>query len=254
MRAIVPKIAIVAAQIGFVALMLGLWQLGANEDWIDSRKFSEPIEIWHRLRDMWNDDLLFHVGSTLRVLVLGYGLGLGVGVLFGTLAGLSPWFRSYVEPFVVVANSVPRAILVPFFITWLGFGTTPKVLTVFLVVVFYVIINITAAVQEIESDVVANARTLGASRSQLARDVYLPSLGLWILASARVTFGFAFQAAIVAEFFGALAGIGFLVVQSQAAFDVDGIYAALAVTMAIALVLDTALGVVERRVSRWMPT
>ena len=87
----------------------------------------------------------------------------------------------------------------------------------------------------------------------MVKDVYAPSLATWVVSSARVTLGYAFQAAIAAEFVGATVGLGYLVVLGQSALDVNEIWAALIAVVLIAWVLDCLISAADRRFLRWMP-
>jgi NitT/TauT family transport system permease protein len=105
----------------------------------------------------------------------------------------------------------------------------------------------------VEGHYLSNMRAQGATRRQLARNVYVPALSLWVLSTCRVTFGLAFQAAISAELITSSSGLGFLAREGQSLFDVDAVYAALVVVTVVAVVVDGGLGLIERRATRWMP-
>jgi len=246
---------IVVLQIAFFLLMIGLWQLASVTGRINPFTVSSPAVIADQLWDWLRDGSLFgNIAATLKIVSMGYITGLVVGVAIGVTNSLSPTLRAYFDPFLVFGNSLPRIVLIPFFITWLGFGIAPKVIVVFLVLVFLVAINIENGMRQIGSDIVAHARILGAGAGGLFRDVYLPGIGLWVLISARICIGYALQAAIVSEFFGSHAGLGFLVLKGEAAYDVGTIYAALVVTVILALIFDFLLGLVEHRTMRWLPS
>lgn len=246
-------VAVPLTQAGLIALGLGTWELAAQSGWIDARNFSSPSLIYTAILFLYSEgDLLFHVQATLKVLGLGFGSAVIVGMTMGILLGISASFRAYVEPFLVFVNALPRSILVPVFIIWFGFGMAPKVLAVFLVAVFFITINVSTGVRTLEGEFVVNARMLGADWRNLATNVYIPGVALWLLGSARVAFGYAFQAAIVAEFFGAFLGLGYVIVRAQGAFSVHQIYGALVVTLMIAFTLDRIAAAVESRSTRWM--
>jgi NitT/TauT family transport system permease protein len=94
---------------------------------------------------------------------------------------------------------------------------------------------------------------LGGKRRWLLMDVYGPSVALWVLASSRTTVGYALQAAVAAEFIGSNVGLGALVVRGQGYLDVAQVFAAIAVMLVIALVLDGLLALLQRWVTRWTP-
>ena len=87
----------------------------------------------------------------------------------------------------------------------------------------------------------------------MAWNVYLPSLTLAIAATSRTNIGLAFQASLVAEFVGTTSGLGYLIVMGQNLFDIDTIWVALVVVIALATLLDLLLSRIEARATRWMP-
>jgi NitT/TauT family transport system permease protein len=245
---------ILAAQITSLIAFLGLWELAADHKVIDPYFLSKPTQIWSVIRS-WaaNGTLLTDVDATLEVLGFGYICGLVIGLILGVLIGAFKWFSDLLEPFVAFLNAIPRLILMPLFLVWFGFGIFPQILLVIVVIVFLVAINIATGVREVDEQILQQVRVMGGSRLSLFIHVYVPSIAVWIGATARVTVGYAFQAAIVAEFTGRAQGLGYLVVLGQTTIKVQVIYAAIAIMMVVAIVIDTVLAVLERRATRWMP-
>src|SRR5262249_12440310 len=188
-----------------------------------------------------------------KVLIVGWVIGMAFGVLLGCALGLSDFLRRVADPFLAFFNGMPRLILYPFLAIWLGFELTSKVVFVALVIFVVVTTTVTAGFREVDRDLVANVRILGGGIGPLVRDVYGPSLAIWVLSSARVTLGYAFQAAIAAEFIGASTGLGYLTVVGQEQLDVNQIWAALTVVVLLAWALDGAVALADRRLLRWMP-
>lgn len=245
---------LVPLQLGTLVAFVALWEWATSTGRLDPAVFGQPAEIASKLGEWFGDGTIWaEMRATLQVIVLGYLSGVLGGVMVGVLVGMSTVARAFLEPFLVFFNSVPRAVLVPVFVTWLGYGMAPKVLLVFLAIVFVVIINVAAGVRGIEGDLLVNAKVQGASTWHLARHVLIPALALWILGSARVAVGLAFQVAVVAEFFGSFKGLGYLLIRAQTQFDVAGLYAALVVMMALAWGFDILLAALERFSTRWMP-
>ena len=94
---------------------------------------------------------------------------------------------------------------------------------------------------------------LGASRRQLLRHVYLPSATSWVFSSLHTSVGLAFVGAVVGEYLGSAAGVGYLILQAEGTFDVNTVFAGIVVLTAFALVLDGLVGLVEKRLMRWQP-
>jgi NitT/TauT family transport system permease protein len=251
----VKRGALVLSQVAFVLLLLGLWEHASSAGWVDPFFFGRPSQIWDVLVKWWQSGtLLRDVWATTVLLLLGFGAGMLIGVVIGVCLGASRLFRDVFEPFVIFFNAVPRIILFPFLIVWLGFGLLPEVVAIVLVMVPTVAINVAAGIREVEGEYLDNQRALGASRLNLAREVYIPSIALWLLTTSRVTFAFAFQAAIVAEILVAREGLGYQITEGKSQYDVNTIYAAMALIVVLAVAVDVIFSGVERRATRWQPS
>lgn len=241
------------AQIITVVAIIALWEWASTTDTIDTYFFGTPSDIWESLTDWAQDGLFSALGSTLLTLLLGFAIGTVFGIAVGVLIAASTLARHVLEPFLAFINGMPRLVLQPFLVIWLGFGMLSHVTLIVLVIWIIVTVTIAAAFAELESDLLAHARMLGAGRLSLARHVYAPHLAVWVLSSARVTFGLAFQAAVVAEFIGAAQGLGHFIIMGQASFNVDAIYAGLVVVTIVAAVCEALISRLEARATRWMP-
>lgn len=245
---------VLALQILAVVAFLTAWQIAGDQGWINQFLFSEPSHVWSVLRGWVNDgSLAANFWATLSVLAIGWSIGVAGGATIGIALGLSRNLHDIFEPFIVFANAIPRLLFLPILIVVFGFGKTPKVLLVVLVVIFIVAVTVEAGVREISPDLILNERTLGANRFDVLRSVYLPSLAVWIFTSARTTVGYALQATIASEFIGSDSGLGTLIIKGQSALDVGGIFAALTVMFVLGMALDFGLGFLQSRAGRWMP-
>ena len=101
--------------------------------------------------------------------------------------------------------------------------------------------------------VLANARMLGASQKQLLRHVYLPSATSWVFSSLHTSVGLAFVGAVVGEYLGSSQGVGYLILQAEGTFDINTVMAGIVVLTVFALVLDAAVGWLEKRLMMWQP-
>jgi NitT/TauT family transport system permease protein len=240
-------------QAGLVVALVWLWQWMADHGQVNAFVTGKPSLILHELSTWWNSGaLLTDLRATLVNLAVGYLLGMIAGALIGSLLGLYRLFRDVCEPFILFLNGMPRLLLYPLLIVVLGYGVTSKLLMVVLAVVVIIAVTIASGFREIDQDLVDNIRLQGAGGLDLARQVYLPSLTLWILSTTRSSIGYAFSAALVSEFVGATQGLGYRVVLGQANLDMNVVWAAIAVIVAVALIIHVVLGAIERRATRWL--
>ncbi|MEB0164318.1 ABC transporter permease, partial [Glaciimonas sp. CA11.2] len=150
-------------------------------------------------------------------------------------------------------NAMPRVILAPIFAMWFGLGIWSKIALAVTLVFFIVFFNVYQGVKEVSPVVLSNARMLGANQRQLLRTVYLPSATSWVFSSLHTSVGLAFVGVIVGEYLGSARGVGYLILQAEGAFDINTVFAGIMVLTAFALILDSLVGMIEKRLMKWQP-
>ena len=241
----------------FVALVGG-WELAARARAVDPFFFGQPSKIFDQLKT-WIEHgtdagpLSQQIFVTLEEAVLGFLIGVVLGVVCGIALGRVQLLSDIFSPYIKVMNSIPRIVLGSIFILWLGLGLSSKVALAVVLVFFAVFFNAFQGAREVDRNLVANARILGASRRQVTRHVVLPSAMTWIIASMHVSFGFALIGAIVGEFLGAQHGLGLLISQAQGTFNADGVFAAMLIIAVVALAAEGLITLLERRLLAWRP-
>lgn len=217
--------------------------------------FGEPLKVLARVWAWFvsDADIYRHLAVTLVETVLAFVAGSALGLAGGLWLALSPMASAILEPYVKALNSMPRIILAPIFAVWFGLGIGSKVALGVTLVFFIVFFNVYQGVKEVSPVVLANARMLGASPRQLLRHVYLPSATSWVFSSLHTSVGLAFVGAVVGEYLGSSSGVGYLILQAEGTFDMNTVMAGILVLTAFALVLDAAVGRVEKRLMKWQP-
>ena len=217
--------------------------------------FGEPLKIFERTWDWFASGTIYaHLWVTLLETLLAFVIGTGFGLAMGLWLALSPTASALFDPYIKALNSMPRVILAPIFAVWFGLDMASKVALGVTLVFFIVFFNVYQGVREVSFTVVANARILGASDRQLLRHVYVPSAMSWVFASLHNSVGLAFVGAVVGEYLGSARGVGYLIQQAEGAFDINTVFAGILVLTAFALVLDFAVGRMEKRLLVWRPT
>ncbi|BBK44066.1 ABC transporter permease [Allostella vacuolata] len=216
--------------------------------------FGEPIKIAGRIVDWFvTGEIYSHLWITLVETALAFAIGSVAGLLIGLWLGLSPMASAILDPYIKAANSMPRVVLAPIFAVWFGLGMWSKVALGVTLVFFIVFFNVYQGVREVSPTILANARMLGANRRQLLSAIYLPSAMSWVFASLHNAVGLAFVGAVVGEYLGSAHGVGYLILQAETTFDINTVFAGIAVLTAFALLLDAAVTLVERRLMTWQP-
>lgn len=217
--------------------------------------FGEPLKVAERIWAWFvtDADIYQHLGVTLAETMMAFAIGAGLGLGGGLWLALAPMASSILEPYIKAMNAMPRIILAPIFSVWFGLGMGSKVALGVTLVFFIVFFNVYQGVKEVSPVVLANARMLGADRRQLLRHVYLPSATSWVFSSLHTSVGLAFVGAVVGEYLGSSQGVGYLILQAEGSFDINTVMAGIVVLTAFALVLDSVVGKVEKRLMKWQP-
>ncbi|MEV6838050.1 ABC transporter permease [Streptomyces sp. NPDC051133] len=253
------KVFVNAARVLLLVAVLGLWEGLSRAKIIDPFNFSMPSKIWDQIWTwVMHGTALGSLGEqiwyTLYEALLGWVLGVVAGVLLGIALGRIRLLAEVLGPYIKVLNSIPRIVLAPIFLIWFGLGPISKVASAVVLVFFPVFFNAFQGAREVDRNLVANARILGASDRRVTLQVVIPSATSWIFTSLHVSFGFALIGAIVGEYIGATKGIGLLVSQSQNTFNPAGVYAAMVILAVVALAAEGLLTFAERRIFRWKST
>ncbi len=216
--------------------------------------FSRPADVGARIVQWFADGSIWmHLGITLTESVLAFVIGSLGGALVGFWFARKPVVAAVFDPYVKMANALPRVVLAPIFALWLGLGIWSKVALGVTLVFFVVFFNVYQGVKEVSPTVLANARMLGMSERQLMRHVYWPSALSWMFSSLHTSVGFAVVGAVVGEYLGSAAGLGYLIQQAEGVFDVAGVFAGMTVLAAFVILIDMLVSVVERRLLVWRP-
>ncbi|HET8907091.1 MAG TPA: ABC transporter permease [Ktedonobacterales bacterium] len=241
-----------------LAVIVGGWEIGARTGIIDPFFWGQPSGIWAQLVTWVREGtaqgpLWEQIAVTLEEAVLGFIVGVTLGVIFGVALGTNRLLSDILAPYIKALNSIPRVALAPIFAIGLGLGLQSKVALATVLVFFIVFFNAFQGVREVDRNLLANARILGASRTRVATDVIIPSALTWIIASMHVSFSFALVGAVVGEFIGGIQGLGLMVQSAGANFNTNGVFAALLILAAVALTAEALVTALENRLITWRP-
>jgi NitT/TauT family transport system permease protein len=245
-------------RIAFLVVWLGSWELTTRLGIVDKFFFGMPSGIWARLWTWITEGtalgpLWEQVAVTMEETVLGFLVGSVLGIILGILLGRNRLLADVLSPYIKAANSIPRVVLGALFAISLGLDLKSKVATASILVFFVVFFNAFQGVREVDRNLVANARILGADNRRLTTEVIIPSALSWIAASLHISFGLALVGAVVGELFGATQGVGELIYYSKNSFDANGVFAGMALLAAVALVAESLITALENRLIKWRP-
>lgn len=206
-------LSVIAALVG----MLLLWEAACAAFGVDPLTLPAPSDAWRAIVDQ-RSVLLPALRVTAGEALLGLAAAAVVGGVLGTTLALSRRLRDVVEPVLAVSQTVPIIALAPLLVTWLGFGTAPKVLVVALIGFFPIVVAVTAGVRQADAALEELVRGAGAGRWRRFRLAELPAAMPAVIAGARVSALLVVPGAVAAELVGATDGLGRLLLL----YDRDG--------------------------------
>jgi len=233
-----------------VLAILVAWELYGRSS--NPLLFTYPTAVASAAVDMVADGSLIRaLGQSLSVLASGFVIGTVIGIALGLLAGRSTVAAALLELPVNALYATPMVALIPVLVLWFGFGVTSKIVVVTLFVVFPVLINTMRGVREVDARLVEVARTFCSSERRLWFDLILPSALPFIVTGIRLAIGRALIGVIVAEFYTAFAGLGYLIVDNANTFKTARVFVPIVVLMALGVALTALLEWAEGRVAPW---
>jgi NitT/TauT family transport system permease protein len=188
---------------------------------------------------------------TLWTTLVGFAMATVFGLLLGIAVGWHKAIYAGIYPLLVGFNSVPKVAVVPVLILWFGLGEIPAILTAFLISFFPVVVNVATGLATTEPELEDVLRALGASKLDIMRKVGVPRSLPYFFGSLKVAITLAFVGAVVAETVGANKGIGKLMLDAQAAFQVQIVFAGLIVLAVLGIILYAATALIEKRFTGW---
>ena len=253
------RLTLISLQLLVAVILIVLWHLlttipVGGKPLVPVFFFSTPLDVAARIVKWFAEGTIWrHLWITLAEAMLAFAIGSFFGVLVGFWFARQPIIAAIFDPYVKMINALPRIVLAPIFTLWFGLGIWSKVALGVTLVFFIVFFNVYQGVREVSPTLLANARMLGMGERALMRHVYWPSALSWMFSSLHTAVGFAVVGAVVGEYLGSAAGLGYLIQQAEGVFDVAGVFAGMFVLAAFVLVIDYLVTLVERRLLVWRP-
>ena len=251
-RALRGNALVLACQIVVLVVLLASWEFATANSALNAFLFGSPSAIWGFLVQMWKDGSLF---TDTRITALETLLGFVGGNVLGTLIGLALWYSRFVsrvvQPFIVALGSIPIIALAPICIIWFGTGLVSKVAMATLSVVVVALITAYKGAMTVDVDQINLMRTLGASKRHIFRKLIVPASLGDIFAGLKLTVGFALIGAIIGEFMSSSEGLGHAIFKAGSLYIIPKVFAALVVTIALALCLTYVVGKIEKLLTPW---
>ena len=231
-------------------LLLLAWEFAVRVTGIKEYLLPPPSRVW---TEYWkrHDTVMASAWVTTQEIVAGYLLAVVVSIPLALWIAYSRFMENAVYPVIVFLQIIPKIAIAPLFIIWFGFGFMPKLLLVFLLSFFPIVVSSIAGFKSADRDVMDFARTTGASAMKMFWKIRLPQALPHIFTGLKVGAALAATAAVVAEFVASDRGLGYLLLQYNGQLDTPMVFATIVILSLIGLVVYYTVEVVERVAIPW---
>ncbi|NJO36525.1 MAG: ABC transporter permease [Rhizobiales bacterium] len=238
---------------GIFATLLILWEVGARSGFLDPLFYPAPSAI---LASFWRiyvaqANIWYHLSVSLGLVLAGFAAGSVFGITLGSLVGLNPTIRRFLQPYVIVLEATPRIAVAPLLIAALGFGAQSKIAIIMLVCFFAPFINTLSGVLHVNEEKLELFRSLGASKLQILRKLVLPEAVPVIMAGERLALTAALSGVLVAEFIQRDQGIGALILTYTRNLNMASAFACIFTLTIIGFLIFKGMEMLDHRIAFW---
>jgi NitT/TauT family transport system permease protein len=236
-----------------LAVVLGAWEVAGS--YVNPLFLSSPSAIAVAFYELLRSgELISAIFTSLLSFALGVFFAIVAGIAVGVAMGRVRVLEYVLEPYVNALYSTPSIALIPLFILWFGVGLASKVIIIFTLSVFIVIINTFTGVKNLSQSVIDIGAAFGASERQIFWKVVLPAALPFIMTGLRLAVGRAILAMIVAEFFTSIAGLGGMIVKYGNFFQTAKMFVPIIVVSLLGVGFVEIIKYVERKLAPWKET
>lgn len=239
----------IAPLITFAALVL-LWELLTDYFGIPTWLLPAPSTIAVAFVE-WRWEIWGHTLTTLYETLVGFALSIALAVPLAVAVVYSPFLRKSIYPILLALQSVPKVAIAPLLALWIGFGVLPKILVVFLVCFFPIIVATATGLASVPGSVMDLIKSLSANQLQTFMKIRFPNAMPHIFVGLKIAITFAVIGAVIGEFVGSESGLGYLILVSSSQARTPVAFAALVVLTVMSIVLYYAIEAIEKITVPW---
>lgn len=235
--------------ISFIVLFV-VWEAAVYVFDVKSYLLPPPSLIWEDFSGRWRY-VLDNTWVTTSEIVVGYLIAIAVSVPLAVFVAYFPTMERTIYPIIVFLQIIPKIAIAPLFIIWFGFGFTPKILLVFLLSFFPIVVSSIAGFKSIDEETMELAKSTGASPWMIFRKIRFPHALPAIFTGLKVSAALASTAAVVAEFVASDKGLGYLLLRYNGDIETPMVFATIMVLSIVGLIVYYAVEYIEKISIPW---
>ncbi|MGW9308080.1 ABC transporter permease [Saccharomonospora azurea] len=232
-----------------VALFVAWWGVTAAE-LVEPYLVPAPADVFAAITES-PDYFWQHTWTTTYETVLGFVIATAVGVAAALVMVQSPTVEKTLYPLLLFAQVIPKIAIAPLFVVWLGFGLGPKIVVAVLMAFFPVVISMVTGLKSVDPEMLELSATMGAKPAQTFWKIRFPASLPHLFSGLKVAATMAVTGAVVGEFVGADAGLGYVILQANGNLDTPVLFAGLVIMSVLGVLLFVLVEWLERLVLPW---
>jgi NitT/TauT family transport system permease protein len=232
--------------------LVGVWEVLARWSGIPSWLLPAPSAIGESMVE-WRSELAWHSLVTLYEVLAGFALAIVISIPLAVAVVYSPFLQNTIYPILLALQSMPKVAIAPLLVLWIGFGALPKILVVFLVCFFPIVVATASGLSNVPTAVLDLIRSLSATSYQTFMKIRFPTAMPHIFVGFKIAITFAVIGGVIGEFVGSDQGLGYLILISTAQSRTPLAFGALLLLTIMSMALYYAVEFVERLIVPWAP-
>jgi NitT/TauT family transport system permease protein len=239
-----------AAPLMVFAVLFLIWEFAVHLTGVKEYLLPPPSKVWTEFLKRWPTVMDGAIVTTQEI-IAGYLLAIVVSIPLALAVAYSRFVETAIYPVVVFLQIIPKIAIAPLFIIWFGFGFTPKLLLVFLLSFFPIVVSSIAGFKAVDPEIMDFARTTGASGWKMFFKIRLPQALPDIFTGLKVGAALSATAAVVAEFVASDRGLGYLLLQYNGTLETPMVFAIVVLLSLIGLAVYYVVEIIERIAIPW---
>ncbi len=242
---------VLGSTVTLIALVV-LWEAFVRYSHIPGWLLPAPSAIAEAMVE-WRSDLVEHTAVTLYETIVGFVLSIVISIPLAVAVVYSPLLQNSIYPILLAMQSTPKVAIAPLLALWIGFGAAPKIIVVFLVCFFPIIVATASGLTAVPASLIDLIRSLSASPMQTFIKIRFPTAMPHIFVGLKIAITFAVIGAVIGEFVGSENGLGYLILVSTSQSRTPLAFGSLVLLTIMSIVLYYGVALIERLVVPWAP-
>ena len=247
----IKKILVHFTQVLIIIILIGIWELLANNNIINTFLYSSPSKIINTIKNMFYDNSLFnHIGITLYEIIISFIISVSLSIIIASILWWKDFLAKIFEPFLTILNSLPKVALGPLIIIWAGASIKSIIIMSIMISIFITIINLYQAFISTNPNFITLLKSFKATKKDIFFKVILPSNKENIICALKINLSMNFIGVIMGELLVSKNGLGYLIMYGSQVFNINLVITSIVILAILSFLLYYLINFLEKKLSK----